>query len=106
MGPVDELRATTLADFRRLSKDPKEATLKVRDKIDLLENQSFEAKMQGVQAWRESEANKVYLEMLRASLEGTVITDVIAQRQSAGQPVFTKEEFEAIMTLNRELRFG
>ena len=105
-GPVEELRALTLKDFRRLSKDPSEATLKVKDKIDLLEDRGFELKTQGIKAWQDSEANRLYLDMLRKSLEGKPVTEVISEFEAKGQPVRTKAEFDAIMTLNRQLRFG
>jgi hypothetical protein len=105
-GPVDELRSMTIVDFRRLSKDPKEATLKIKDKIDLLGEQAFERKTDGVKAWQASEVNKTYLGMLRASLEGEPLTQVIAKAQAASQAVLTKDEFDAVMELNRDLRFG
>lgn len=105
-GPVEELQSITVKDFRRLSRAPKEATLKIKDKIDLLENQSFEMRTQGIKAWHESESNRTYLEMLRRSLEGVPILQVIAALQDENKPVLTREEFEAIMELNRDLRFG
>ncbi len=105
-GPIDELRSITVKDFRRLSKDPHEATLKIKDKIDLLEDQSFEARAGGIKAWQESEANRVYLDLLRKSLEGKPILDIIADRESKGETTLNKAEFDAIMELNRKLRFG
>jgi hypothetical protein len=105
-GPVEELRALTLKDFRRLSKDPSEATLKVKDKIDLLEDQGFELKTQGIKAWQDSETSRLYLDMLRKSLEGKPVTDVIAELEGKGESVLTKAEFDAVMALNRQLRFG
>jgi hypothetical protein len=105
-GPVEEIRSLTLVDFRRLSKDPSEATLKIKDKIDLLQEQSFDTKTQGIRAWTESGVNKQYLDLLRASLEGRPVVDIIAEREAAGTPTLTKPEFDAIMTLNRILRFG
>ncbi|MBU1029578.1 hypothetical protein KKE28_05240, partial [Patescibacteria group bacterium] len=107
IGPVEELRSITLKDFRRLSKDPKEATLKLKDKVDLLgEDQSFEIKTAGIKAWRSSPINKLYLDILRQSLEGKPISDVMADFESRGEDVLTKAEFDAIMKFNRELRFG
>ncbi len=96
----------SIVDFRRLSKTPKEATLKIKDKIDLLAEESFERKTEGIKAWQASEANRTYLSMLRTSLEGEPLPQVIAKLQNANQPVLTKEEFDAIMELNRDLRFG
>jgi hypothetical protein len=100
------LRSISVRDFRHLSKDPSEATLKIKDKIDLLENQSFSHKTAGIEAWRESPSNKLYLEILRQSLEGVPVADVIGQMESEGKEVLTKAEFDAIMALNRTLRFG
>jgi hypothetical protein len=106
MGPIEELRALTLVDFRRLSKDPREATLKLKDKMDILENQGFELKTQGMKAWHESEPNRLYLDLLRQSLEGKQLDAVIAEKQTKGEATLTKPEFDAIMVLNRQLRFG
>lgn len=106
IGPVEELRRLTVADFRHLSKDPREACLKVRDKIDLLADQAFDLKTQGIKAWQESAVNKLYLDILRLSLEGTPVADVIAKREHDGDPTLSKIEFDAIMDINRKLRFG
>ena len=95
-----------MKDFRRLSKEPREATLKIKDKIDLLEDQGFEVKTQGVKAWQDSEVNKLYLDTLRKSLEGKPVTEVIAERELAGEPTLNKAEFDSVMELNRKLRFG
>lgn len=105
-GPVEELRSMGLKDFRRLSRDPREATLKLKDKIDLLEEQSFDMKTQGIRAWQDSEVNKLYLDILRKSLEGKPITDVIADLENKAAPYLSKAEFDSIMELNRKLRFG
>jgi hypothetical protein len=106
LGPVEELRAMTIKDFRRLSRDPHEATLKITDKIDLLKEESFEKRTAGIRGWQESEANRLYLELLRSSLEGRPIMEIIAEKESKGENVLNKAEFDAIMELNRKLRFG
>lgn len=105
-GPVEELRSMTLKDFRRLSRDPREATLKLKDKIDLLEEQSFDMKTRGIKAWQDSEVNKLYLDILRKSLEGSPITEVIAGLEAQAMPSLSKAEFDSVMELNRKLRFG
>jgi hypothetical protein len=105
-GPIEELKSMAVKDFRRLSRDPHEATLKIKDKIDLLAEQSFEAKIAGVKAWQESDTNRMYLDMLRKSLEGKPILEIITEREASNEPVLTKAEFDAIMELNRKLRFG
>jgi hypothetical protein len=105
-GPVEELKSMRLKDFRHLSKDPAEATLKISDKIDLLQEQQFEMKTAGIKAWQDSPVNRLYLEMLRQSLEGKPVAEVIKERTDMKDPVLSKAEFDAIMALNRKLRFG
>jgi len=105
-GPVEELRSMTVKDFNRLSKDPREATLKIKDKIEMLQEQSYETKTQAIQAWQESGANKTYLEILRRSLEGKPVDEVISEMEDSDEPALTKAQFDAIMELNRDLRFG
>ena len=105
VGPVEELRATTLTDFRRLSKDPKEAALKIRDKVDLIGQESYTQRIAAVTAWQESEVYRLYLEVLRESLGGgKPPKEVIAGRNAAGKPTLTDAEFAAIMELSRTLR--
>lgn len=106
VGPVDELRVLNLEDFRRLSKDPREATLKIKDKIDLLSEQDYEHRTQGIKAFVESAVNRLYLDVLRTSLEGTPVLDVIAAMEARGAKTLNKAEFDALMELNRTLRFG
>jgi len=105
-GPVEEIRSISVRDFRHLSKIPTEATLRIKDKIDLLEEQSFPQKTAGIAAWRESPTNKLYLDILRQSLEGIPVADIIGKMEAEGKETLTKAEFDSIMGLNRMLRFG
>ncbi len=105
-GPVDEIRLLTLKDFRRLSRDPKEATLKIKDKLDLLEEQSFAVKTLGIDAWHGCEVNRMYLDILRQSLNGKPVVEVIAELEKKSAQTLTKDEFDAVMQLNQKLRFG
>jgi hypothetical protein len=104
-GPVEELRALTVIDFRRLSKDPKEASMKVKDKIDLLAEQSYTHRTEGISAWSASEVVQTYLDLMRESLNGIPLTAAIAARQSAKKPFLTQEEFQAVSELSRQLRY-
>ncbi len=103
VGPVDELRRMRLIDFRRLSKDPKEACLKISDKIDLLADQSFGLRQQGIDAWHDSEPNRLYLEILRSTLDGISLSEAI--KKSAPESL-SEDEFRNLMELNSKLRFG
>ena len=67
-GPVEEVAALTLTEFRRLSKDAKQAVTKILDKVDLLEQQGYEQKIAAIKAWRGSPLNRQYLQLTREGL--------------------------------------
>ncbi len=105
LDPVEELRAMTLQDFRRLSQDPKEAVQKVYQKIMLLEKESFTKKTAALENWRDNEVNKLYLQMGRESFgKGVSMQEVIEQRKKAGQDFLVEPEFDALLELNGLLR--
>lgn len=105
-GPVEELGAMVLEELRRMSKDPKMAIEKIKDKLELLGEENFTQKMRGIAAWQGSAVNKAYLDLLKESLaRGVAPIAVIEEYAKAAKPTLTKEEFTAIMELNRSLRF-
>ena len=105
-GPIEEIRSMTLIDFRRLGSTPKEITDKIIDKLDVLEDESFSQRIEGIKAWKESEVHNLYLELGDVGMERKMpVSEVIAQRQKNNQQTLTDEEFEAIMELNRRLRY-
>lgn len=105
-GPVEELKYFNLAGFRRLSKNPKEAAAKIKQKISLLEEESYAKKLEGIKAWRNNPVNRLYLEIGNNSIsKSKPINDIIEERIAQGAECLTANEFEAIMDLNKELRF-
>jgi len=105
-GPVEELKRLTLTDFRRLSSDPVQATTKIKDKVDLLENLGYEQKVEGIKAWRSSPLNRLYIELAeQAVLSGTTIQAALESQQERGVEMFKDEELKAVMKLNADLRF-
>ena len=105
IGPLDELKNLDLVEFQRLAKDPVASAQKIKDKIELLEKDSFAQKFKAIKAWRESKLNRLYLEIGEESMEhGESISDIIKKREQAGQPSLKVKEFEAIMELNSKLR--
>lgn len=104
-GPVEELRAITIVDFRRLSKDPAEACVKIKDKLDLLAEQSYTRRTEAIAAWGASEPVRTYLELMGEGLNGTPLKDAVAARQAAKRPYLTPEEFQAVAALSRQLRY-
>ena len=105
VGPVEELRELTLVDFRRLSPQAKVTADKIYAKIELLAEESYEKKIAGIKAWQESEVNKMYLGLLNESVDRAMpVQKMIEERQGAGRPTLTYEEFKTVMELNRRLR--
>lgn len=106
MGPIDELHAMDIVEFRRLSPDPVAAAGKLKDKIQLLGQEAISKQAEGVQAFRESILNQMYIEIGNSSIaSGKAVADLIAERQSQGQITLSLNEFNAIADLNKELRF-
>ncbi len=105
-GPVEELHNFKIVDFRKLSADPLKAILRIKDKIDLLEKQSFLKRMEGIEAWRASEIHRVYLSLGKESIEqGSSLDVIIRLRQEKKQPFLTKDEFLALGKLNKMLEY-
>jgi hypothetical protein len=105
-GPIEELENMTIIEFRRISADPRIAVNKVKEKIDLLENQGFGKRVEGIDAWHKSEVNRFYRLLGQASMsEGKPIEEIIRSRLLSGKPTLSFDEFEVIMELNRQLRF-
>lgn len=104
-GPIDELMALRLEDWRRFS-GAKEAVDRVIDKINLLAEQSFLKKAEGIRAWKESEVNRIYLEIgIEAIDTNNSVEEIIRTRVAEHRPTLTLEEFNAIAELNQKLRF-
>ncbi|MEI6511458.1 MAG: hypothetical protein WCO25_05490 [Candidatus Uhrbacteria bacterium] len=105
-GPVEELRMLTLSDFRRLSSDPKQAILRIRDKVELAAQEGYEHRIAAIKAWRESPLSQMYVAVSREALmAGKSIVDALADKRSRGEEVLKDEELHAIVELNGILRF-
>ncbi|MFH1252846.1 MAG: hypothetical protein V1664_00740 [Candidatus Uhrbacteria bacterium] len=105
-GPIEELQNLSVTEFRRLSSDPHEAATKLRDKIELLEEQGFGKKIVGIKAWQASPINHLYLELSKEALiSGRPIEEVCKARAERGEEVFSAAEIKAIASLNNDLRF-
>jgi len=105
-GPIEELRNMNIVDFRRLDADPIRAAAKIKEKIDLLQDDGFVKKLEGISAWRQSKINREYIDVGRKSIgQKKPINDVIHDKNISGHDTLREEEFEAILNLNREIRF-
>jgi len=100
-GPIDELAALKIEDFRRLSKNPDEAARKILGKIQILEEESMVKRNEGVQALRRSPLYKAYAQIMNTAIkQGQSFNQIIE-----ANPVITLAEFKAIMDLNKSLKF-
>lgn len=106
VGPVEELGTMSPADFRRLSSDAKEAARKVQDVLHALETTSFEDRIRGVQAWRQSPVNMLYTLMTSEALNnGVALAEVATRRRSKGDESLTPAELAAVADINAAIRF-
>ena len=106
VGPVEELLTMTLINFRRLGETPHQAIAKVKEKVDLLEKDSYAKKIAGVEAWHKNEINRFYRLLGQESMsQGQGVEDIISERIRANKPTLSIEEFNSIMELNRSLRY-
>ncbi|MFA5185135.1 MAG: hypothetical protein WC551_01480 [Patescibacteria group bacterium] len=106
MGLVDELKQVTLSEFRRLAKDPEGAAQKIMQKLDTLGGESFEKRVQGIQAWQESPMQKSYLDLVSESFRtGKSVQEVAETKRAAGQDAPSPAEVSAVITLNSKLHF-
>ncbi|MFH1233063.1 MAG: hypothetical protein V1649_00200 [Patescibacteria group bacterium] len=106
MGPIEELRYLDLINFRRLSLEPKKATKKIKEKINLLEEDSYAKRLEGIKAWRSCAVSKLYLDIGHASISAKKPIDVIIEeRKKKKQDYLTTLEFETIADFNKSLRF-
>ncbi len=104
-GPIDELRTVRLVDWRRW-RNSREAADRIKDKINLLAEDSLLKASQGIKAWKESEVNKLYIEIgLEALEKEKTIEEVISNRLKENRQALTFEDFNIISELNEKLRF-
>jgi len=105
-GPVEELADMTLVDFRRLAPTTKEAIENLKEKIDLGGKDSFTGKIECIDGWRKSEPYQLYLSLSRQGLLGGIsVVDAINQRKKENKVTLTREEFDSINKLSKELRY-
>lgn len=106
MGPLDELKYLDLINFRRLDPNPLKSADKIKSKINLLAEENYGKKLEGIKLWRLSPINKLYLAIGHLSIsENKPVDAIIEDRKLNNQEYLTAEEFKAIMDLNKSLRF-
>lgn len=105
-GPIEQLGKMTPAEFRRLASDPSEAGQKIDDLLSALEKTSYEERVKGVLAWRESPMNQLYLKITEEALSaGLALPEISSKRRAAGQDSLSPGEVKALALLNAKIRF-
>lgn len=105
-GPVEQLGKMTPAEFRRLSSSASEAAQKVEDLLSALESTSYEERVKGVLAWRDSPMNQLYLQIAKEALaQGLALPEVSSRRRAAGKESLSPAEIKALALLNAKIRF-
>ncbi len=106
LGPVDEIRVMGPKEYRALGETPQEAVEKIKEKIDLLGEDSFTKRTEGINAWRESPLYQLYLSIGKlCMLQGADVNAVSLKLHQEDKPYLTNEEFLAIADLNHQLRY-
>ena len=105
-GPLEEVGSMTLVDFRRISEDPEEGVAKIMEMFELLEEDGFSKRLAGVKSWRQSPINKLYLAIGQESIiKQQDIKKIVETRKKDKKEYLSQEEFDAIMELNKKLRY-
>ncbi len=106
VGPIDELATMTPVEFRRLSTVPADAAQKIEDILATIEAQSYEERVKGVKAWRQSPMNQLYVSMTTDALsQGVGLAEIATRRRSAGEESLSPAEIRAVSALNERIRF-
>lgn len=106
MGPIDQLKNLSTLEFRRMSSDPLEASRKIEDLLAALMATSYEERVSGINAWRKSPLNQLYLAISEEALSaGMPIPDVCSKRRKEGKDCLSPTEIKAVVVLNAKLRF-
>jgi fumarate hydratase class II len=90
---LEEIGQMTIADFRRLGNDPKERMKKIKDKLQLLREESFKKYQNGLDLWKKSPVYTQAVEIVKSALEKKMsLPDAIKETKT-----LTPEEFDAII---------
>ncbi len=106
LGPIEELRLLNLVDFRRLGTGASDIANKIVAKIQLIGETGIGRKYQAIRAWQASPVYRMYVDIGIQSIEQQKkVSDIILAKQQVGEETLTVAEFEAIVDLNKKLRF-
>ncbi|MBU1148688.1 hypothetical protein KKI23_01220 [Patescibacteria group bacterium] len=106
LSPIDEIRELSLLNFQRLADSSQGRIDKLTEKLDILQEDSYAKKAEGIKAWKQSPVYRLYIEIGQQSMvQGKAIEEIIRSRQQQNQPVITFDEFQLVADFNKSLRF-
>lgn len=106
VGLVGELKTFSLAEFRRLGKNPQDSIKKVQEKIETLAQESFEKRSEGVRAFQGSPLQASYMALVGESFRsGKPVVALAEEKRKAGTDTLSPDEIGAIIQLNSALHF-
>jgi len=103
--PVDELKYMTIRNFRNLGKEPERVIEMIKKKIEALANEDYSKKIAGIQGWKVSPVNRMYIETYQEAInQGKSISFVLDKKAKANSEFINEAEFEAILKFNQDLK--
>ncbi len=105
MGLTDELAGISVAEFRRLAKNPADAAERIWQKLKTLESESFDRWTEGIQAWRNSPMQAEYLRLVAESFgAGKPVAQLVEERHASNPATLSPEEVNAMIQLNSRIQ--
>lgn len=101
IGPVEELGAMTLVNFRRLAADPFIAGKIAREKFKELKTESYLLYLDAVKAWRQSPLYRQYLAVMAEAINRRQRINVLLASNNKEQ--LKENEFMALVEVNEYL---
>jgi len=100
MGPEEEIARFSIADFRRLARDPDKAGEMLAAKFSNWQEEDYLLYLAAKSRWHESPLFQMYLSVgMTALREGKLLKDVLA----AGQSELNEAEYLALVEVNKNL---
>lgn len=104
VGLDEELGSLTLAEFRRMAREPSAAAEKIFQKLDTLARESFQRWTEGVKSFRQSPLQQMYLRLVMESFAvGKTVAEILEDRRKKDPHLPTAEEIGAIIDLNSRI---
>ena len=100
IGPIEELKYITLADFRHIAPTPEEAASRLKQKLFNLRDESILVYLQGLEAWRQSPLYKDYMALVSQALaDGIGLEAAVRTKES-----LSASEFKALVGMSHGLK--